>query len=100
GGIYFSTNLLEDFVKNSSDSTTMNEILQLSQYKFIFKQDNSSKSKFNEVFNEQLTSSDIDRISNFKTGECLLSISGYRNIAFKVRLGFEEEMKLLTTGGL
>lgn len=100
GGIYFSTHLLEDFVKNSSDSTTMNEIFQLSQYKFIFTQDHSSKSKFKEVFNEQLTSSEIDRIPNFKTGECILSISGYRNIAFKVSLGFEEEMKLLTTGGL
>lgn len=101
GGIYFSTHLLEDFVKgNSNSSTTMSEIFQLSQYKFIFTQDHSSKSKFKEVFNEQLTSSEIDRIPNFRTGECLLSISGFKNIAFKVSLGFEKEKKLLTTGGL
>jgi hypothetical protein len=78
----------------------MNRLFQLTQYKFIFKQDISSKKTFEEVFSKELTKSEINLLPTFGVGECLLSISGFANIAFKVSLGYEEEEKYLVTGGI
>lgn len=99
-GIWFSFHLLEDNISTNESISLMNKIFKLAQYKVIFNQDNSSKELFKRVFPSELTDSEIDMIPTFKTGECLLSISGYKNIAFKVSLGFDEEKWLLNTGGI
>ncbi|NLY36372.1 MAG: hypothetical protein GX046_03960 [Tissierellia bacterium] len=97
-GIVLSSHLLDDFGDNVGG--TMNRLFQLTQYKFIFKQDISSKKTFEEVFSKELTKSEINLLPTFGVGECLLSISGFANIAFKVSLGYEEEEKYLVTGGI
>jgi putative ATPase traE len=99
-GIWFSFHLLEDNISTKESISLMNKIFKLAQYKVIFNQDTSSKQLFSKVFSSELTESEIDLIPNFRTGECLLSISGYKNIVFKVSLGFEEEEYLLNTGGI
>lgn len=99
-GIWFSFHLLEDNISTKENISLMNKIFKLAQYKFIFNQDISSKELFSRVFSSEMTESEIALIPTFKTGECILSISGYKNIAFKVSLGFEEEEWLLNTGGI
>lgn len=96
-GIVLASHLLDDF--GASASSKMNKLFQLTQYKFIFKQDISSKKTFEEVFSKELRSADIEMLPVLEVGECIMSISGYTNIAFKVSLGFEEERKYLVTGG-
>lgn len=99
-GIWFSFHLLEDNISTKESVSLMNKIFKLAQYKVIFNQDTSSKALFSKVFSSELTDSEIDLIPTFKTGECLLSISGYKNIVFKVSLGYSEEEWLLNTGGI
>lgn len=101
GGLVLSTHLLTDFIRESdlAADDTMSNLFKLTQYKWIFKQDNSSLKQYQKVFDQQLTQSEIQQIPTFKVGECLLSITGDQNVIFRVSLGFEEEKRLIGTGG-
>ncbi|NLY36736.1 MAG: hypothetical protein GX046_05820 [Tissierellia bacterium] len=97
-GIVLTSHLLDDF--GDTADGRMSKLFQLTQYKFIFKQDISSKKTFENVFSKELTNSEIELLPVLEVGECILSISGFANISFKVSLGFEEEKKYLITGGI
>ena len=51
------------------------------------------------VFKDSITETEIDKISRFQIGECLLSLNTDNNIIFKVSLGLENERELIATGG-
>ena len=78
----------------------MSKIFKFAQYKVIFSQDTSSANLFKTAFNREITESEINILPRLNTGECILSIAGYKNIAFRVFLGFAEEKNLIATGGI
>lgn len=99
GSIWLSYHTIDDAVKNDNVKKEINKIFNLSQYKIIFEQDIQLKEKLMSVFKDSITETEIDKISRFQIGECLLSLNTDNNIIFKVSLGLENERELIATGG-
>ncbi|WP_275400371.1 trse protein [Enterococcus faecium] len=106
GGTYISQELGDLFPEFSNTgrlddeiSKSVMNIFKLSPYRFVFRQDASSKSLFQKVFDQQLSEGDLfDIFSQFEEGECLLNIRGVKNIKFKVDL--RNSQKAIFDGGL
>lgn len=80
-------------------SKSVMNIFKLCPYRFIFRQDASSKVLFQKIFDTQLSASDLHDIFNeILQGECLLNIRGVKNIKFKVDL--RQSQKAIFDGGL
>lgn len=94
GSIWLSYHTIDDAVKNDNVKKEINKIFNLSQYKVIFEQDIQLKEKLMSVFKDSITETEIDKISRFQIGECLLSLNTDNNIIFKVSLGLENEREL------
>lgn len=102
---YFTAVLLanqsiKDYVPQDSQSEAVEELkklFELTQYKFIMQQDNNAIEAIKKIFNGTLTESEINMIPNFEEGECILSISGMKNIAMQIEI--TEEEKRLFKGG-
>ena len=60
-------------------------------------QDNNSKGMLMDIFNGQITESEINRIPYFETGECILSINGDKNIKFQIEVT-QRELDLFKGG--
>lgn len=99
GAIWLSYHTIDDAIKNDNIKKEINKIFNLSQYKVIFEQDIQLKEKLINVFKDSITETEIDKISRFQIGECLLSLNTDNNIIFKVSLGLENERELIATGG-
>lgn len=99
GAIWLSYHTIDDAIKNDNVKKEINKIFNLSQYKVIFEQDIQLKEKLMSVFKDSITETEIDKISRFQIGECLLSLNTDNNIIFKVSLGLENERELIATGG-
>lgn len=99
GSIWLSYHTIDDAVKNDNVKKEINKIFNLSQYKVIFEQDIQLKEKLMSVFKDSITETEIDKISRFQIGECLLSLNTDNNIIFKVSLGLDNERELIATGG-
>lgn len=99
GAIWLSYHTIDDAIKNDNVKKEINKIFNLSQYKVIFEQDVQLKEKLMSVFKDSITETEIDKISRFQIGECLLSLNTDNNIIFKVSLGLDNEKKLIATGG-
>lgn len=99
GSIWLSYHTIDDAIKNDNVKKEINKIFNLSQYKVIFEQDIQLKEKLMSVFKDSITETEIDKISRFQIGECLLSLNTDNNIIFKVSLGLENERELIATGG-
>ena len=99
GSIWFSYHTIDDAIKEREESKKMNQLFNLSQYKILFEQDNQLKNKLLNVFKNNFNENEIDAISKFKIGECILSLHNQNNIIFKVSLGLDEEKELIATGG-
>lgn len=99
GSIWFSYHTIDDAIKDEGESKKMNQLFNLSQYKILFEQDNQLKNKLLNVFRSNFNENEIDAISKFKIGECILSLHNQNNIIFKVSLGLKEEEMLIATGG-
>lgn len=99
GSIWLSYHTIDDAVKSDNVKKEINKIFNLSQYKVIFEQDIQLKEKLMSVFKDSITETEIDKISRFQIGECLLSLNTDNNIIFKVSLGLENERELIATGG-
>lgn len=90
GGIFFVSHSVNDFVpnyesSNSSDNAeNIKKLFQLTQYKFIAQQDSITIPVIRKIFAGQITDSELAAIPRFETGHVLLSISGVKNITFKV----------------
>ena len=100
GGTLFASQSIRDYVPDDTNKNGLTEIktlFELSQYKFIFKQDSNVLPKLEQVFNSELTPDQLKRIPYLEMGQCLLCISGEQNIEFKVHLSAQE--KKLFSGG-
>lgn len=100
-GIAFASQSIRDFMPEGiSDSNVdlIKTLFELTQYKFMFRQDSSTIQILNSVFNNALSFSQIEQIPYLNIGECILSISGDKSIRFKVWLS-EEYEKTLFSGG-
>lgn len=100
-GITFASQSVRDFAPEGTESPNVNLIktlFELTQYKFMFKQDSSAIPLINSIFNNELTFSQVEEIPFLTLGEVILSISGDRSIKFKVWLSESYEKGLFAGG--
>lgn len=100
GGIILASQSIRDFVPEGSHDTAINKIktiFELTQYKFIFHQDNNSMKMLNDVFQNVLTQTQIGKIPRLELGDNILCISGDKNYEFHVHLT-DEEQRLFNGG--
>ena len=101
GGIGLASQRAADYVPEGSDSDAVNKlknIFELTQYKFVFRQSSNAKKLLYQIFDGELTGTQIEKIPKLEIGQCILLISGDKNIEFKVHLTKEEDR--LFSGGL
>lgn len=94
GGTVFASQSVRDYVPDDDNKVGLTEIktlFELSQYKFIFKQDSNVIPKLEKIFNSELTPYQLKKIPYLETGRCILCISGEQNIEFKVHLSKQED---------
>lgn len=101
GSIMLASQNIRDYMPDGSDDEKINKlktVFELTQYKFIFHQESSALPKLKDVFQNEMTGSQINMIPKLEMGDCILCISGEKNIQFHVYLSKEEER--LFTGGI
>lgn len=92
GGIFFVSHSINDFVPNydgkitNDNAENIKKLFQLTQYKFIAQQDAITLPIIKSIFEGQITDSELQLIPRFETGHLILSISGVKNITFKVEI--------------
>lgn len=100
-GITFASQTVRDFMPEGESDPHINKIkalFELTQYKFMFRQDSSTLPLINRIFNNSLTFSQIEQIPYLDTGETILSIAGDRSLRFGVWLSNEYEEKIFAGG--
>lgn len=100
-GIIFASQSMRDYIPEGLDAPNVDLIkvlFELTQYKFIFRQDSSTVPLLNAVFNNALTYSQIEKIPFLGVGENILCISGDSSLHFKVWLSQNYEAKLFKGG--
>lgn len=101
GGIGLASQRAADYAPEGSGSEGLDKlknIFELTQYKFIFRQNANAKKLLFNIFEGELTGTQINKIPKLEVGKCIMCISGDRNIEFKVHLTKEEER--IFQGGL
>lgn len=100
GGIILASQSIRDYVPEGKGENVdeLIKLFELTQYKFIFRQDHETLPLMKTVLGNALTPAQLQRIPNLAQGETILSISGYRNLEFKVHLSDRE--KALFKGGV
>lgn len=94
GGLGLASQSVRDYVPEGTQDAEvdkMKTVFELTQYKFIFHQDSSAAPLLGKIFDGELTSSQIAKISKLDVGENILSIASDRTIEFKVHLPADEE---------
>lgn len=100
GGLVLATQSVRDMVpKGSSDQSVklINDLFDLSLYKFIGHQDSNTMDTLESAFHDSLTKSELERIPKLQQGEFILSMSGDSNLEFKVFVD-QEELDLFRGG--
>lgn len=100
-GITLASQSLRDYVTKGASKDDMEKlqvVFELTQYKFIFKQDSSVLPLIDTVFGGMLSPWQRQKIPMLGQGETILSISGDRNIFFKVWLSKQYEETLFAGG--
>ena len=100
GSLIFATQSILDIAPSNIDSEMLNKLKNmfgLTQYKFIMQQDSAVKNVLKDVFNNQLSESELTSIPNLKMGDCILCINGFGNISFNIDVS-EEELELFKGG--
>ena len=93
GGLIFATQSIRDVAPANINNEVFEKIktlFELTQYKFIMKQDNNVLSLLSEIFSGQLSENELSKIPYLKQGNCILSINGFSNIMFNVEVNKEE----------
>lgn len=101
-GIVLASQSFRDFVPagaENEDIAKLKVIFELTQYKFILKQDSSALELIDNLFGNVLAPWQREKIPFLEQGETILNISGDKNIFFRVWLSNEYE-KTLYAGGL
>ena len=100
-GIIFASQSTRDYVPegiNAENVDLIKTLFELTQYKFIFRQDSSTVPLLNTIFDNALTYSQIERIPFLDMGETILIVSGDRSIHFNVWLSQNYEKQLFAGG--
>lgn len=93
GGITFATQSVRDVAPadiNNEAFEKIKTLFELTQNKFIMKQDSASKPVLKQIFEGQISDSELDIIPKLKMGQCILSINGLPNIKFVVSASKQE----------
>ncbi len=100
-GIGLATQTIREYVPEGTtekELDRMKSIFELTQYKFIFRQQADLKPLLEKAFSGVLTFRQIENIPDFEQGHNILSIASDQNIEFDVYLTDEEEA--IFTGGV
>ncbi|MCY7751383.1 ATPase [Bacillus inaquosorum] len=105
GGILLATQRIERMFPNTNTSdpdmalaaNKLREIFGLTQYKALFKQDQTSMRLIKDLFEDQMTDNEYALLPKFETGDCILSIAGDRNLVMHVE-ATQEELELFEGG--
>ena len=100
-GIGLASQRAADYVPEGSSNAGMEklkDLFELTQYKFVFRQNSNAKRLLLKIFEGELTENQVNKIPKMEVGKCILSISGDTNIEFKVHLTKDEEK--IFQGGL
>lgn len=92
--IWLASQSIRDYTPEGSTNEGIEKlktIFELTQYKFIFRQDRNVIPIIDRVFNNALTPRQRSRIPQYTRGQTTLIISGDRTIDFKVYLSREDE---------
>ncbi|QWQ49750.1 ATPase (plasmid) [Bacillus velezensis] len=98
GGILLATQRIERMFPNTNTSdpdmalaaNKLREIFGLTQYKALFKQDQTSMRLIKDLFEDQMTDNEYALLPKFETGDCILSIAGDQNLVMHVEATHKE----------
>lgn len=93
GGLIFATQSIRDVAPSNLNNEMFEKIktmFDLTQYKFIMQQDSNALDTLSNVFNGQLSNSELSSIPKLEQGNCILSINGFGNISFNIEASSEE----------
>lgn len=99
GGLIFASQSIRDAVPSTQGEIfeKIKTLFELTQYKFIMKQDPNAIEHIRSIFNDQMTENEIRSIPYFEKGQVLLNITGDSNYKFRVHVT-KEELKLFKGG--
>lgn len=93
--IWFASQSIRDFIPEGSTDKNIEKLktlFELTQYKFVFRQDRNAVPVLDRVFQNVLTPRQRERIPTYVRGQNTLIISGDKVIDFKVYLSKEDEV--------
>lgn len=99
-GLLFASQSIRDFAPENSESEVLEKIkvlFELTQYKFIMQQDPNSLNLMRNIFEGELTESELIAIPKFEQGEVILSITGLETLHFYIDVT-KEELELFKGG--
>lgn len=93
-GIGLASQSVRDYVPEGVKSEGIDKlklVFELTQYKFLFRQDSNALPIIHKIFAGVLTPTQISGIPNLQQGNCILSLSSEESIELKIHLTKEEE---------
>lgn len=98
-GMIMATPSIRSYIPEGSEKgiDELRAIFELSQYKFIFRQDSNTKSLLRKAFGSELTPTEINQIPFMEEGQCIMAISGDTNIDLNV-YATKEELRMFRGG--
>ncbi|TWL14626.1 VirB4 family type IV secretion system protein [Bacillus licheniformis] len=100
GGLFFASQSIRDFVPEGSSANVIGKIktlFELTQYKFIMKQDSNTQRDLKNIFQGQLSDSELAAIPTLEKGQCILAITGQNNISCNIDVS-PDELQLFQGG--
>jgi type IV secretory pathway VirB4 component len=99
GGLIFASQSIRDAVSSTQSEVfeKIKTLFELTQYKFLLKQDPNAIQHIRQIFNEQMTDHQISAIPYLEKGQVILNITGDSNYKFKVFVS-DEELALFKGG--
>ena len=99
-GIVLASQSVRDYMPEGdfSGADNIRILFELCQYKFMFKQDSSTKEHIRRIFGEGMTFSQVESIPFLEQGENVLSIAGAGALQFRVWLSRDYEATLFSGG--
>lgn len=94
GGIVLASQSIRDFVPEGSSDKEIEKlktVFELTQYKFIFRQDSNAIPLIGKVFQDTLTVSLKSKIPKLEMGHCIICIDSVGNLECKIHLTKEED---------
>lgn len=99
-GITLASQSVRDFMPQA-DAQGVDKIrllFELSQYKFMYKQDSAAKEHIRNIFGDGMTYEQVEQIPSLLEGENIMSIAGDRSMKFKTWLSKDYEETLFAGG--